>query len=483
MILLLALRNIVRNKKTSAIIIMLIGVITFLFFFGNTIIGQSGRKLKKSFVDNFTGDIVIEKKGDVTMSLFGANIPVIDNYFSIETLPAYNEIIKIVEENNSVDVYTSTISTTAVSRIPGGSGGVFLSGIDTANYFKLFPGITLLEGDYIKPDEYGVMITEMRAQKIEDERKEKLVIGEALRFISGGDLGFEICDVPLRGIFSYDNVTDILNEIILMDAQNARTLAAIQVASSDVETPENVASLLAYDSIEDMFEALDNGDVQSTASGGGDMPLLADAAELIEADTVEAAGGGEWNFILLRLKSGADVNKTIAELNAALIPHGAIAVDWRTAAGISAILVLLVQALYNAAIVIMCIAGVITIINILLIAVFRRTREIGTLRALGAKDAYIRSLLLSENSILGFAGGILGIALGAASFAIVNSLQLHIGNELISGLLGGNILKIDFYPAMAFLSCVFSLLLSFIAEIIPVEMAVKIEPVIAVREG
>jgi ABC-type lipoprotein release transport system permease subunit len=289
--------------------------------------------------------------------------------------------------------------------------------------------------------------------------------------------------VPLRGIFSYDNATEAFNSVILIDAQNARTLAAIRVASSDAETPENVASLLEYNNIEDMFEALDNGDVQSTTSGGGDMPLSADKAELIEAAAVDAAGGGEWNFILLRLKSGANAKKTIAELNAALEVHGALAVDWRTAAGISAILVLLVQALYNAAIVIVCVAGVIAIINILLIAVFRRTREIGTLRALGAKDGYIRCLLLSENSILGFAGGILGIAMGAASFAIVNSLQLHIGNELISGLLGGKILKIDFYPAMAFLSCIFSLLLSFIAEIFPVEMAVKIEPVIAVREG
>jgi putative ABC transport system permease protein len=483
MILLLALRNVVRNKKTSAIIVILIGVITFLFFFGNTIIGQSGRKLKKSFVSNFTGDIVIEKKGEVTMSLFGANIPVIDSYFSIESLPAYNEIIKIVEENNSVDAYTSTISTTAVSRIPGQADAVYLNGIDATNYFTLFPGITLLEGDYIKPGEYGVMVTKERAERIESGRGEKLVIGEILRFITGGEIGFEICDVPLRGIFSYDNATEAFNSVILIDAQNARTLAAIRVASSDADTPDNIAALLSYDNIEDMFEALDNGEIQDAPSTGGEALPAADEVTIDGGTAGGTTTGGDWNFVLLRLKSGANAKKTIAELNAALAPHGALAVDWRTGAGVTAILVLLVQALYNAGIVIVCIAGVIAIVNILLISVFRRTREIGTLRALGAKDGYIRRLLLSETCILGLAGGGVGIVLGAASFAIVNALQLHIGNELISGFLGGETLKIDFYPAMALLSCLFSLVLSFIAEIFPVEMAVKIEPVIAVREG
>jgi putative ABC transport system permease protein len=123
------------------------------------------------------------------------------------------------------------------------------------------------------------------------------------------------------------------------------------------------------------------------------------------------------------------------------------------------------------------------IINILLIAVFRRTKEIGTLRAMGASDNYIRLLLIFENCSLGFTGGILGIILGIAAFNIINMMNLNIGNELIAGLLGGKVLKIDFYPGMALFSILFSLILSFISLFFPVGYAVKIEPVVAVREG
>jgi ABC-type lipoprotein release transport system permease subunit len=269
-----------------------------------------------------------------------------------------------------------------------------------------------------------------------------------------------------------------MQEIVLLDAQTARVLSEIQVASSDVELSEDDVVLLNKD-IETLFD--EPLFLDSNLEGGSLVDTLHKRLSVDDKPVQNASG--DWNFILIRAKSGANVSKIIDELNIKIDPYGSSAVGWRTAAGLAAILVLLLQALYNAGIMIVCAAGIIAIINILLISVFRRTREIGTMRAMGADDKTIRSLLFIENCSLGFLGGIFGIVLGSIAFAVINVMNISVHNDLLAGLLGGSVLHIDFYFGTAALAVLFSLVLSFLSLIIPAETAVRIEPVVAVREG
>jgi len=193
--------------------------------------------------------------------------------------------------------------------------------------------------------------------------------------------------------------------------------------------------------------------------------------------------GGDWNFILLRLERGRSAAAFISSLNQRLEPFNVMAVNWRIAAGVSAIMMLLIQTLYNAGIFLVSVAGIITVINILLIAVFRRTREIGTLRAIGASDAYIRSLILSENLIIALFAGFAGVFGGFVFLRWVNSLNFRIPNELLASILGGPVLQIDFLPGLAVFSFFIAVVLALIASVYPVEAAVRIEPMAAVRRG
>jgi len=66
--------------------------------------------------------------------------------------------------------------------------------------------------------------------------------------------------------------------------------------------------------------------------------------------------------------------------------------------------------------------GGIVIMNIMLMVVSERTREIGLRKALGAKRRDIMSQVLTESVTLSLVGGILGIALGALFSAIISAL-------------------------------------------------------------
>jgi ABC-type lipoprotein release transport system permease subunit len=481
LILTLALRNISRHFSRHSIIILLISTITLILFIGNSLLMESDRSLKDSYSASFTGDIVIAGRGDSEMSLFGAYTPGLGEYFTIPLLENHDAILEMVKSYPAVRSAVSQVSGVAELDVRKFRRQVFLFGVSGPEYFEQFPGITVHSGNLLRTGEQGIMITKKRADEINSRLKMELQPGDPIMLTMFNQYGVKIREVPLRGIFSYNSPNELMADLVIVDAQTLRDLNGIILADGAETT--SAESLGGED-----IDALFGGELMIDGSSGSDALDPEALVKEMNADTAAAEGGfvnGGWHFIVIRLNQGAKPGPVIRQLRRDLESRGfnASVLDWRQAAGTSALLVILLRFFYNGGFLLIALAGVIAIINIFIISLFERTREIGTLRALGASRSFVFLMILTEILIISLLAGILAVFLGFVGIKALNTLAIPLKNSLLVMLLGKNHLTVAFSPRLACISILVSTVIGLVSSLYPVIRALKIQPVTAVSKG
>ena len=114
------------------------------------------------------------------------------------------------------------------------------------------------------------------------------------------------------------------------------------------------------------------------------------------------------------------------------------------------------------------------VMNIMLVSVTERTREIGIRKSLGAKTSSIMLQFLAEAAILTVIGGLIGIILGIlAAYGICSVISGSIGMTIIPGI----------SPTVIFVATLFSCAVGVFFGIYPAKKAARLSPIEALRRN
>jgi putative ABC transport system permease protein len=112
-------------------------------------------------------------------------------------------------------------------------------------------------------------------------------------------------------------------------------------------------------------------------------------------------------------------------------------------------------------------------VNTLLMAMLERTREIGTMLAMGTPRMWIVALFMVEATLLGIMGAVLGLAAGNLIGVLLNSSGLHLPPP--PGYTSDMPFKVLHVPALMIASSVTVVLSLAIASILPAVRASRLQ--------
>ncbi|RLE27972.1 hypothetical protein DRJ54_07185, partial [Candidatus Acetothermia bacterium] len=118
--------------------------------------------------------------------------------------------------------------------------------------------------------------------------------------------------------------------------------------------------------------------------------------------------------------------------------------------------------------------GGIGVMNTMYTAVLERTREIGVMKAVGARDSQVLLMFLYESGLMGLAGGILGLLVGlgvamAAASLVSRIFQMEGGFSAVAS------------PGLILGALAFSFAIGAISGLLPARRAAALPPVEALR--
>jgi putative ABC transport system permease protein len=117
--------------------------------------------------------------------------------------------------------------------------------------------------------------------------------------------------------------------------------------------------------------------------------------------------------------------------------------------------------------------GAVGIANTMFTSVLEKTKEIGTMKAIGAKNRDILMIFLFNSAMVGLVGGILGVILGAC----VSTLFPLLGMRMM----GGGSSSIYLSPKLMTFGLTLAVIIGIVSGVVPAHRASKLKPVDALR--
>jgi putative ABC transport system permease protein len=320
----------------------------------------------------------------------------------------------------SVSQVVPTATTFASAVIDGEQWSIMLNGV-TPEYRDLFEDFDATSGRFLHAVDDDRKVVVLGAGFAADYFPDRDPVGEDLVLVvSGQRAAFTIVGVMSEaGTVGYQNLDD-----------------AVYVPLSTVQILSGSRQFSSY-----IAQAADEAVIEQAGA-----EIEAILAEVIGAsNTAGGSGGGPGGFrgrdpyaITLQKEAIESYEETVDTMTLILGGVGAISL----------------------------LVGGIGIMNIMLVSVTERTREIGIRMAIGAKPTDIRTQFLVESVMISLLGGVIGLGLGWLC-------------AWLGSLFGGWPFVISITPAL--LACGFSLLIGVTFGLYPAVRAARLDPVEALR--
>jgi len=493
----IAIRNLRQHSSKSLIIGIIMAVGVMILVVGNTLINTIDTGIERSFIDNYTGNIMITGITDNNISLFGVQSP--GGFEETPTVPDYPEIMEHVNEIKGVSDVTSQITGFGIINVEGadedkGPYMGLLFGVEPEEYYEIFDNAKVIDGKYLEPGEEGLLMSQSNLETLNEIFETDLGIGDKILITAPGSAGFKIREVPITGIYGLEFDSEAASFISYIDAQTLRVLKGMNLGNQgEIELTDDETSLLGTDSFDAFFEVdAFSGEAElefemsdenifsilelDTGSGDDEVVISEDIFE--EADEVTPESS-TWEYILLKTENQRRSPRIIAELNLWFADKGiqARAWDWKAAAGPFSTTADVIRIVFNIAIILVAIVAIIIMTNTLVINVVERTAEIGTMRALGAHKGFIRRMVSTEVFTISILFGLVGMIAGIIILLIVGLIGFEATNAFLEILFAGPVLKPVFSVFSVFGSWIIVIIIGMIANIYPLRLALKVQPI------
>ena len=478
MLLKLALKNVV-SRKSSLVIILFITFAVCLFCVANAVFDSTEQGVQTNYVASFTGDFIIRPKSKFQQSLFGDETPVTGELTMLDTIVPYENIVEALENMPEVYGTCGQISGAAmVERSDGANRSAsYVFGVEGEPYLSLMKSIHIINGKPYEHGQRGVMLCSQMANKLGVD------VGSTVQFIVSDGPNYKIRAATVTAVFEYEIYNEIFGRFVIADPITVRSLLGItEVFSSEsYDLSEDATNLFAENND---FEDFD--DLFADASDFDEALIQEESLETetydAEIKTEELSESTSWNYVIVRLKEGQNTKRQIKKVSRLFRRKGwpVQVADWRHAAGSTALYLFWMRKIFNIGIIIVLAAGFIIVNNTLVINILDRTREIGTLRAIGAKKRFISLQCMIENLILTITSGILGVIAGNICTHFINKALIVLNNSFLVQLFGAEAITVHVTGGNVCKLFILVLALALLGWIYPVINALKVSPVDAI---
>ncbi len=215
----------------------------------------------------------------------------------------------------------------------------------------------------------------------------------------------------------------------------------------------------------------------ASASGMGGMSMLGlgGSTVYIPLQTAMAITHSKDQFSTIRVSAavGVDTEQLSKNIKSFYEPYYRNNADFEvTVMTLESMIAMLTSMLDNITLAISIVAGIallvggIGVMNIMLVSVTERTREIGTRKALGAKNSSIRAQFIVEAIIICLIGGVIGLILGITAGIVLSNYMGYPAMPSIGGIV---------------ISLVFSMGIGLFFGYFPANKAAQMNPIDALR--